>query len=169
MGYIKAAHVRLLSRQWFPSQKAQQSRRRTKATPSLVSIGSTCIGSRTCLRAPVSTLPQSSSQMSPRLLSLFSLNLRRTVQPDYARVCGQLCTRGKKNQSLVFPNLEMHFGGRVGVAIERTEMLEARHLDLIARGTSFERWATTGCIAWSGIGEVRGSSNWLVKERRKCN
>lgn len=70
---IRTAHVRLLSRLWFPSQKAQQSRRRMKARPSLVSIGSICIGSRTCLRTPVSTPPQPSVQVFPSILSFRSI------------------------------------------------------------------------------------------------
>lgn len=126
-------HVRLLSMLWFPLRKAQQSRRRKRAMLSWVSIGSICTGSRTCLRALVSTTPRSSSK-SPHLQPC-SLGRRRTVKADNGWVRGQLC-KGRRSQSLV--NFKCIWG-KSGGAIERTEVFEARHLDLIARGTSCER------------------------------
>lgn len=92
-------------------------------------------------------------------LSLFSLNRRHTVQPDDGRVRGQLC-EGERSQSRA-SNLDCIWG-RGGGATQRTEVFEARHFDVFARGTSCERWLRRVCrVVWS-----RGSSNWLVKERR---
>lgn len=143
-------HVHLLNMLWFPSQKAQQSRRQKRARPSLASIGSICIGSRTCLRTLVSTPPRSSSE-SPHL-PIFSLNRQRTVQPDNGRVRGQLCER-RRSQSRA-SNLDCIWG-RAGVAIERTEVFEARHLGGDRPQDFVRKTATTSVLCGMELAERR--------------